>query len=310
MDRADLPPAETGPATPEARRELGAFAVRAGARQRRSALFAGLLFVATLFGILVLVTLLVDVAVKARPWLDGGFLGSYMSAEPERAGIRSALAGTLWLMALTTALAVPIGVGAAVWLEEYAPRARWVKLVTLNIANLAGVPSVLYGILGLTLFVRLLGFDRSLLAGASTMALLILPVIVIATQEALRAVPQGLRESAYALGATRWQVIRSHLLPVAAPGILTGVILAVSRAIGETAPLVVIGGFVFIAFSPGSLFDPFTALPLQIFSWTSQPQDAFRGLAAAAIVVLMVLLMGMNLGAILLRNHFEKSRAH
>ena len=307
MDRPDLPTLSAAVA-PADRREMGDFDPRLDRRQRRSAVFAAVLFGATLFGILVLVALLVDVFVKASPWLDGGFLTHFMSAEPERAGIRSALAGTLWLMVLTTLLAVPIGVGAAVWLEEYAPRAGWVRLVNLNIANLAGVPSVLYGILGLTLFVRLLGFDRSLLAGASTMALLILPVIVIATQEALRAVPQGLRESAYALGATRWQVIRSHLLPTAAPGILTGVILAVSRAIGETAPLVVIGGFVFIAFSPGSLFDPFTALPLQIFSWTSQPQDAFRGLAAAAIVVLMVLLMGMNLGAILLRNHFEKSR--
>ena len=287
--------------------DLGAFTPRLAARQRRGTLLAGLFLAATLLAIVVLVMLIVDVFVKGSPWLSGGFLTNHMSFEPERAGIRSALVGSLLLMALTTVLAVPLGVGAAVWLEEYAPRGRALRLVQINIANLAGVPSVLYGILGLTLFVRLFALERSLMAGAMTMALLILPVIVISTQEALRAVPQGLRESAYALGATRWQVIRAHLLPVAAPGILTGVILAVSRAIGETAPLLVIGGFVFLAFSPQSLFDPFTALPIQIYTWTGLPQADFRGLAAAAIAVLMALMLLLNGSAIVLRNRFERS---
>lgn len=287
--------------------DLGTFEPRLAARQRRGTLLAGLFLAATLLAIVVLAVLLVDVFVKGTPWLSSGFLSNHMSFEPDRAGIRSALAGSLLLMALTTVLAVPLGVGAAVWLEEYAPPGRLLRLVQLNIANLAGVPSVLYGILGLTLFVRLFSLERSLIAGAMTMALLILPVIVISTQEALRAVPQGLRESAYALGATRWQVIRAHLLPVAAPGILTGVILAVSRAIGETAPLLVIGGFVFLAFSPQSLFDPFTALPIQIYNWTGLPQADFRGLAAAAIAVLMALMLLLNGSAIVLRNRFERT---
>ena len=170
------------------------------------------------------------------------------------------------------------------------------------------MPSVLYGILGLALFVRLFGFGRSLIAGSMTMALLILPVIIISTQEALRAVPQGIRESAYALGATRWQVIWSHLLPISAPGILTGVILSLSRAIGETAPLIMIGALSFVAFLPASVMDSFTVLPIQIFNWTARPQAEFRDIAAAAILVLLVILMAMNLGAILLRNYFEKHR--
>lgn len=288
--------------------DLGTFAPRLEARQRTVTVLAALLWLATVVGLVVLALLMVDVVRKGAPWLSGGFLTQHMSFEASRAGIRSALVGSLLLMGLTTLLAVPIGVGAAVWLEEYAPRGRVLRLVQLNIANLAGVPSVLYGILGLTLFVRILALDRSLVAGALTMALLILPVIVISTQEALRAVPQGLRESAYALGATRWQVIRSHLLPVAAPGILTGVILAVSRAVGETAPLIVLGGFAFLAFTPQSLLDPFTALPIQIYNWTGLPQASFRGLAAAAIVVLMGLMLLLNGTAIVLRNRFERNR--
>ena len=284
------------------------FNPRVEARQRRSTVWAALLLAATLVGVVVLAFLLVDLILKGSGRLTGDFFTHFMSADPARAGIRSALVGSLWLMVLTTLVAVPVGVGAAVWLEEYATRGRLMQLVQLNIANLAGVPSVIYGILGLTFFVRFLSLDRSLLAGALTMALLILPVIVIATQEALRSVPKGLRESAYALGATRWQVIRSHLLPTAAPGILTGVILAVSRAVGETAPLIVIGGFVFLAFTPGSLLDPFTALPLQIFNWTGMPKEAFRELAAGAILVLMALLLVMNGLAIFLRNRFERNR--
>ena len=284
------------------------FDERLGPRRRLGLVLGVAFFLATVFGLVVLVTLVVDVVVKGLPWLDGAFLSSYPSRFPERAGIKSALVGSLWMMGLTALFSVPVGIASAIYLEEYAPRGWFMRVVQVNIANLAGVPSVLYGILGLALFVRFFGFGRSLLAGAFTMALLILPVIIISTQEALRAVPQGLRESAYALGATRWQVIWSHLLPMTAPGILTGVILALSRAIGETAPLIMIGALSFVAFLPASVLDAFTVLPIQIFNWTARPQADFRELAAAAILVLLALLLLMNLSAILLRNHFEKHR--
>lgn len=273
-------------------------------------ILAVVLFGATVFGLLVLTALLVDVVRKGAPWLDWGFLTSYPSRNPEDAGIKSAIVGSFWLMLLTALFSIPVGVGAAIYLEEYAPRGRLLRLIQLNIANLAGIPSVIYGILGLGLFVRFFALGRSVLAGALTMSLLVLPIIVISTQEALRAVPQSIRESAYALGATRWQVISSHLLPIAAPGILTGIILALSRAVGETAPLIMIGALTFIAFLPSSLLDPFTVLPIQIFNWTARPQEAFRRLAAAAIIVLMFFLLLMNLSAILLRNYYERHRPH
>ncbi len=277
-------------------------------RQRVGLAAKVLFFLATLFGVVVLCVLLADVALDGWRWLDGRFLTSFPSRNPGEAGIKSAIVGSLWMMGLTALVAVPIGVASAVYLEEYAP-SGWVKrIIQINIANLAGVPSVVYGILGLALFVRFMALGRSLLAGAFTMALLILPVVIISTQEALRAVPQGLRESAYALGATRWQVIRGHLLPMALPGILTGVILSLSRAIGETAPLIMIGALTFVAFLPAGVLDTFTVLPIQIFNWTSRPQDDFHALAAAGILVLMTLLILMNLSAILLRNHFEKGR--
>lgn len=279
-------------------------------RRRIGQVLAVVLFFSTTFGLLVLLTLLVDVVQKGLPWLDWQFLTSYPSRNPEEAGIKSAIVGSFWMMLLTALFSVPVGIGAAIYLEEYAPRGWFLRLVQLNIANLAGIPSVIYGILGLGLFVRFFGLGRSLLAGALTMSLLVLPIIVISTQEALRAIPQGIRESAYALGATRWQVVASHLLPIAAPGILTGVILSLSRAMGETAPLIMIGALTFIAFLPSSLLDPFTVLPIQIFNWTARPQEAFRGLAAAAILVLMVFLLLMNLSAILLRNYYERHRPH
>lgn len=284
------------------------FNERVDARRRVGLVMSVVLFVATFFGIVVLVTLLVDVAIKGAPWLSGEFLTNYPSRLPAQAGIKSAIVGSVWMIGLTALIAVPVGVASAVYLEEYAPRHWFFRLVQINIANLAGVPSVLYGILGLALFVRLLALERSLMAGSLTMALLILPVIIIGTQEALRALPSGLRESAYALGATRWQVIWSHLLPVAAPGIMTAVILSLSRALGETAPLIMIGALTFIAFLPESVMDAFTVLPIQIFNWTARPQADFQALAAAGIIVLMVFLLLMNLSAILLRNHFEKSR--
>jgi phosphate transport system permease protein len=277
-------------------------------RRRKGLLLGGVFFLATIFGLVVLLTLMVDVVVKGGQWLDWEFLTSFPSRIPENAGIESAIVGSLWMIGLTAVLSVPIGVASAIYLEEYAPRGWFLKLIQININNLAGIPSVIYGILGLALFVRFMALERSLLAGALTMALLILPIIIISAQEALRAVPSGVRESAFALGATRWQVVWSHLLPVSAPSIMTGIILALSRAIGETAPLIMIGALTFIAFLPESIMDQFTVLPIQIFNWTARPQPEFQGLAAAGIIVLMIALLLMNLSAILLRNYFEKYR--
>lgn len=288
--------------------EPGTFDLHLSRRQRAGMVASVVLFLATFFGVVVLLTLLVDVALGGYRWISGDFLANYPSYEPAASGVKSAIIGSLWLIGLTALFSVPIGVASAVYLEEYASRGWFQQLIQVNIANLAGVPSVVYGILGLALFVRFAAMGPSLLAGALTMSLLILPVIIIATQEALRAVPQGMRENAYALGATRWQVISGHLLPSAAPGILTGVILSLSRAIGETAPLIVIGALTSARFLPRGIMDSFTALPLQIFDWTSRPQSEFQGLAAAAIIVLMVALLLMNLSAILLRNYFERYR--
>lgn len=278
-------------------------------RRRKGLILGSVFFVATLFGLVVLVVLLVDVAIKGAQWLDLAFVTSYPSRIPDNAGIKSAIVGSLWMIILTALISVPVGVASAVYLEEYAPRGWFFKLVQININNLAGVPSVIYGILGLALFVRFFALERSLMAGALTMALLILPIIIISAQEALRAVPSGIRESAFALGATRWQVIWSHLLPTSAPSIMTGIILALSRAIGETAPLIMIGALTFIAFLPESVMDPFTVLPIQIFNWTARPQPEFQGLAAAGIIILLIVLFLMNLSAILLRNYFERFRA-
>ncbi|MDZ7684805.1 MAG: phosphate ABC transporter permease PstA [Gammaproteobacteria bacterium] len=283
---------------------------KAGIERRRKValIVSAVFFLATLFGLVTLTILMVDVILKGWPWLTESFLTNFPSRHPEEAGIKSAIVGSVWMMGLTALISVPISIAAAIYLTEYADRGKLYELVQLNIANLAGIPSVLYGILGLGLFVRFMALERSLLAGALTMALLIMPILIMATQEALKAVPEGIRESAYALGATRSQVIWSHLLPMSMPGILTGVILALSRAVGETAPLIMIGALTFIAFLPESVMDPFTVLPIQIFNWTARPQADFQELAAAGIVVLMVFLMLMNLSAITLRNHFERGR--
>lgn len=275
-------------------------------RRRRGRVLRGVALAATAVGLVVLAVLLGQVLVQGLPWLSADLLTEYPSRIAERAGLKAALAGTFWLMVITAAVAVPIGVGAAVYLEEYAEPGPLLRLVSLNIANLAGVPSVIYGILGLAVFVRVLGFGASFLAGGVTLALLVLPVVVIATQEALRAVPRGVRESAYALGATRWQTVRAHLLPLAAPGALTGVILALSRAIGETAPILVVGAATFLAFLPETPLDAFSALPVQIYNWAARPQEEFRGLAAAGILVLLAVLLVMNGLAIWLRDRAER----
>jgi phosphate transport system permease protein len=251
----------------------------------------------------------VDVLVDGVGWLTGTFFTGTPSRFPSRAGIKPALAGTVWLMGLVALIAFPLGVAAAVYLEEYAGK-NWVQtVIQTNIANLAGVPSIVYGILGLAVFVRWMAAvtgGRSVLSGALTISLLVLPVIIIAGQEAIRAVPGSIREASYGLGATRWQTIRHHVLPNALPGIMTGTILALSRAIGETAPLIMMGALTFIAFVPDGPRDAFTVLPIQIFNWASRPQDEFRNLAAAAIIVLLVLLLSMNAVAIWLRNKYRK----
>ena len=267
-----------------------------------------LLALATWTGVALLLILLVAVTQQGIQWLSPQFFTHFPSRFPEQAGIKSALWGTVWLVGLTTLISVPIGVGAAIYLEEYARPGRLNSLIEINIANLAGVPSIVYGLLGLAFFVRWLALERSVLAGAFTMTLLILPVIVIAAREALRAVPSSLRQAAYALGATRWQTIYHHVLPAALPGALTGVILALSRAIGETAPLIMIGALTYVPFTPRGPMDAFTALPIQIFNWASRPQKEFLGLAAAGIIVLLVVLLTMNAAAILIRHRFQRQR--
>jgi len=279
---------------------------RTSGMKKRSSAFYALTLAATLVGVLFLAVLMVDIVRDGWRWLDWQFLNSFPSRRPEDAGIKSALLGTLWLMGFTALISFPLGVGAAIYLQEYAPRHWVVSLIRLNITNLAGVPSIVYGILGLALFVRGLETGRSVIAGALTMSLLILPIIIIAAQEALKSVPDSMRQASYALGATRWQTTWNVVLPQAMAGVLTGNILALSRAIGETAPLIVIGALTFIAFTPNSPLDQFTALPIQTFNWVSRPQEDFKSLAAAAIIVLLVILLTMNAGAIVLRNKFQR----
>lgn len=281
--------------TPESVRRLQA------ARHRRSRQFARLCALFTAGSVAVVVVLLGSVAFDGIPWLDTQFLASFPSRFPVEAGIKSALYGTCWLIVGTAVISIPLGVGAAIYLEEYA-RPNWInRLIEVNIANLAGVPSIIYGMLGLAIFVRGFALERSVLAGALTLSLLILPMIIMTAREAIRAVPRSIRLAAFALGATPWQTIRDHVLPEALPGIMTGVILALSRAIGETAPLIMIGALTYVAFVPEGPMDAFTALPIQIFNWISRPQPDFHALAAAAIVVLLVVLFVLNAVAVAIR---------
>lgn len=274
-------------------------------RRIKGAVFAVVCGMATLVGVAALAVLLVDVLIDGLPALNVRFLTSFASRFPERAGVLAALAGSVWILVLTASISFPVSVAAAIYLEEYATKGWITKTIQTNIANLAGVPSIVYGILGLALFVRTLGLERSVISGALTLSLLIMPVIIMAAQEAIRAVPGTIREAAYGLGATRWQVVSRQVLPMAMPGILTGTILALSRAVGETAPLIMVGAVGFLAFTPKGLGDPFTVLPLQIYQWVSRPQDEFRQLAAAGIIVLLVLLLTMNAVAIILRNRYQ-----
>jgi phosphate transport system permease protein len=268
--------------------------------------FEALCQAATLIGLITLVVLLADIALRGVPTLNWTFLTSFPSRFPAQAGILGALIGSLWLITLTAFFAIPTGIAAAVWLEEYARRGWLSRVIEVNIANLAGVPSIIYGLLGLGIFVRALAFERSILSGSLTMALLVLPVIIINTREAIRAVPPSLREAAYGLGATRSFVVWNVVLPSAVPGILTGTILALSRAIGETAPLITIGALTFVAFLPTGVMDPFTVLPIQIFNWVSRPQKEFHSIAASGIVILLLVLLSMNALAIYLRDRARR----
>ena len=260
----------------------------------------------TLIGIFVLVALVWEIVSNGIGWLNWDFFNNFPSRRPEQAGIKSAVWGTIWMVSLTAPIAFTLGVGTAIYLEEYAKKNWFTRFIQINISNLAGVPSIVFGILGLTLFVRALDLGRSILAGSFTMALLILPIIVVASQEAIRAVPNELRHGSYAIGGTKWQTIRRIVLPAAMPGVLTGNILALSRAIGETAPLIMIGALTFVAFTPSGPMDKFTVMPIQIFNWISRPQQDFQYVAAAGIIVLLGMLVIMNSLAIYLRNRFQK----
>ena len=280
------------------------FNPRLARRKTVGGIFYGVLLAAVMVGVVGLFVLLAQTFIEGIPWLDFGFLTNYMSRHPELAGVKAAVMGTLITIVFTAIFTVPIGVGAAIYLEEYAPKNRLTQIIEVNISNLAGVPSVVYGLLGLGVFVQLMSLGKVVLAGALTLTLLVLPIVILASREAIRAVPNEYRLGAFALGADQWQVIKGTVLPSALPGILTGTILALSRAVGEAAPILVISGLVYVTFVPGPL-DRFTVLPLQIFTWVGRPQEEFRSLAAAGIIVMLIILLSMNAIAVLVRNKYQ-----
>lgn len=265
-----------------------------------------LFFLATTFALMMLAILLYRILTQGAGHLSLDFLTNFASRFADKAGIKAALVGSIWLMGVVAPVSILLGVGTAIYLEEYAKKTRLNDFIRMNISNLAGVPSIVFGLLGLTIFVRMLELGKSILAAGFTMSLLILPVIIVAAQEAVRAVPNEQREASYGMGATKWQTILRVVLPAAIPGILTGSILALSRAIGETAPLVVLGIPVILQFLPDGLLSQFTALPMQIYDWAKRPQEAFQYVAAAGILVLMTVLLLMNSIAIFIRNKFQK----
>jgi phosphate transport system permease protein len=275
-------------------------------RLSKNSISKWIFFALTMFVLLILGVLLYRIFSQGLGYLDLQFLQSLPSRKPENAGVYAALIGTIWLMAVVAPVSLLLGVGTAIYLEEYAKDNAITNFIKVNISNLAGVPSIVFGLLGLTIFVRALALGTSVLAAGLTMSLLVLPVIIVASQEAIRAVPNQLREASFGLGATKWQTIVRIVLPAAIPGILTGGILALSRAIGETAPLVVLGMPLFLAFLPKTFLDSMTVLPLQIYNWTGRPQVEFHALAAAGIIVLLAMLIIMNSIAVLIRNKFQK----
>jgi phosphate transport system permease protein len=287
---------------------MSAAALSAGRRHGvwRGRIFVALLLLSMAVGLLALGTLCVDVLQRGLAYFDSVLLTNGPSSDPDIAGARPAILATLYLGVLLILFTVPIGVGTAIYLEEYADRKRWYnRLLELNIQNLAAVPSIVYGILGLAFIVRGIGLGQVLLAGALILTLLVLPTVIIASREALRAVPDTIRQGAYALGATQWQVTSRQVLPAALPGIATGSILSLSRGIGETAPLIMVGAVTYVAFDP-TILGPFTALPIQIYQWVRLPQEEFRSLAAAAIIVLLGILLSLNAVAIWLRNRYQR----
>jgi len=274
-------------------------------RKNADRIFYVMLVLAIIFTLFILVLLFSDIFKKGISHLNLDFFNNFSSRFPNKSGIRAALFGSLWTVILSVGIATFLGIGTAIYLEEYAPKNKFTTILKVNISNLAGIPSVIYGILGLSIFVRYLNFGRTIISGALTLALLILPTIIVSSQEALKTVPKEMKEGSYALGATKWQTIKKIVLPYSFPGILTGMILGVSRAFGESAPLVVIGGAASIWFQPKGIFDEFTTLPLQIFNWAARPQAEFQNIAAAGIIVLLVLVVIINLTAILLRNRYQ-----
>ncbi|MBC8201061.1 MAG: phosphate ABC transporter permease PstA [Planctomycetes bacterium] len=300
-------------------------------KQLLNKLFVAFCVLVTLLSVLALVVLLVTIAKQGWVHLDWDLLTSYASRHPEKAGVKAALWGTVWLCSICTITALPIGVATAVYLEEFASKNKMTRFLDLNIANLAGVPSIVYGIIGLTVFARMLGlfgtmnnpfievgdpvsfwyfrlpFGSSVLVGGLTLALVVLPIVIVSSREAVRGVPNSLREASLAMGATKWETVRKVVIPRSAPGILTGSILATSRAIGEAAPILVIGGFLFIRFVPANVFDDFTAMPLQIYNWAGRPQEEFHAVAASAIIVLLTILLVFNGAAAFIRYRFQRN---
>ncbi|MBQ6460118.1 MULTISPECIES: phosphate ABC transporter permease PstA [Exiguobacterium] len=273
-------------------------------RLQLNEIFKYIFLAGLVFALVVLSTLIYDIVSKGAGWVNLDFLRNFPSRRPEQAGLYPALIGSLWLMLLIVPMVFVIGVGAAIYLEEYAPKNRMTSFIEVNISNLAGVPSIVFGLLGLTIFVRVMELGNSIMAGALTLGLMSLPIVIVASQEALRAVKMELRHASLALGASKWQTTFNVVLPSALPGIITGIILAVSRAIGETAPLIMVGAATFISTTPSNIFSDFTALPIQIYNWTSRPQPEFQNLAAAGIIVLMTMLIAMNSVAIYIRNKY------
>ena len=274
-------------------------------RYTKGKLYFTVFFTALMIAIIGLAILLFQIISQGTEMLSWTFVSSYPSRFPEKAGILSALVGSIWLMGLTGIFAVPLGIGTAVYLEEYAPKNKFTQFLEINISNLAGVPSIVYGLLGLAVFVGALNMGRTLIAGALTMALLVMPIVILASREAIKQVPYSHREAAYALGATRWEVVRSVVLPSAIPGIMTGAILSMSRAVGEAAPVLAVSALVYLTFVPTDPFDRFTVMPIQIYNWVSRPQDGFRELAASGIILLLVLLLSMNSIAIYIRSKYQ-----
>jgi phosphate transport system permease protein len=268
--------------------------------------FHMIFFLSAFFGIAVLFVLLVDVLQMSMGWLDWNFISTFDSRKYEEAGMIAGIVGSLYLIGIAAPLSFILGVATAIYLEEYAKPSRLNWIIQANISNLAGIPSIVYGLLGLAIFVRYLGFDRSVLSGALTLTLLILPVIIVASQEAIKAVPGSLRNASFALGAGKWTTTFRIVIPSSLPGMLTGSILGVSRALGETAPIIIIGAVAYTAKLPGSIFDSFTAMPIQIYNWTGLPKEEFRHVASAGIVVLMFILLSINALAIILRNKYSK----